>query len=187
MSVEEFKVGPRQKVTHAVVGVLLETNRALSNKRIRELTGLECSRRAVCDSLKMLESAGAIEQVQSPTDGRVMLYKATESLSDVECKTAFPVHIYNNNGYRQVHHHHDGEKLSFPIHRLVAVAEYGYDEVVGKEIHHKNKHPLDNRPENLVPLEKGLHKKADAISQVKMSTSEDEFGRLLELAKSIEA
>jgi len=35
------------------------------------------------------------------------------------------------------------------IHRLMAVAKYGYDEVAGKQVHHKNKIPWDNRPENI--------------------------------------
>jgi transcriptional regulator with XRE-family HTH domain len=34
-------------------------------------------------------------------------------------------------------------------HRLLAVAEYGLDEVKDKVIHHKNKIPWDNRPENI--------------------------------------
>jgi hypothetical protein len=37
----------------------------------------------------------------------------------------------------------------FYIHRLVAVAEHGFDAVVGMDVHHKNGFGLDNRPENI--------------------------------------
>jgi len=49
-----------------------------------------------------------------------------------------------------------------PIHRLVAVAEYGFDAVVDKEIHHKNGMPWDNRPENLEPLSKEEHRRKES-------------------------
>jgi len=49
----------------------------------------------------------------------------------------------------------DGE--SFPIHRLIAVAEYGFDAVVGAEIHHKSGVGWDNRPSNIEPIEPGDH------------------------------
>jgi len=42
-------------------------------------------------------------------------------------------------------------------HRLLAVAEYGFDAVVGKRIHHKNDIPWDNRPENIIPLSRSEH------------------------------
>ena len=38
------------------------------------------------------------------------------------------------------------------VHRLTAVAEYGFDAVAGNDIHHKNGIPWDNRPSNLVVL-----------------------------------
>jgi hypothetical protein len=34
-------------------------------------------------------------------------------------------------------------------HRLIAVAEHGFDAVCGNVVHHKNDIPWDNRPENL--------------------------------------
>lgn len=43
------------------------------------------------------------------------------------------------------------------IHRLLAVAEYGLDEVVGKDVHHLNGIKWDNRPENIVPLTRQEH------------------------------
>ena len=39
------------------------------------------------------------------------------------------------------------------IHRLLAVAEHGFDAVTGMDIHHKNKIPWDNRSENIQPID----------------------------------
>jgi transposase-like protein len=43
------------------------------------------------------------------------------------------------------------------IHRLLAVAEHGFDEVVGKQVHHKSDVPWDNRPENVEPVTDAEH------------------------------
>lgn len=45
------------------------------------------------------------------------------------------------------------------IHRLVAIAHWGYQAVMkdGVEVHHRNGMKLDNRPDNLVPMEKRRH------------------------------
>lgn len=45
-----------------------------------------------------------------------------------------------------------GERVywtSMPIHRLVAVSEYGFDAVANYNVSHKNEIPFDNRPENI--------------------------------------
>jgi hypothetical protein len=43
------------------------------------------------------------------------------------------------------------------VHRLIAAAEYGVDEIVGMDIHHKNQCKFDNRPENLEVLSSEEH------------------------------
>jgi len=43
------------------------------------------------------------------------------------------------------------------IHRLVAVAEYGFDAVVENHVHHKNHIPWDNRPSNLELMSQEEH------------------------------
>jgi len=48
------------------------------------------------------------------------------------------------------------------VHRLVAVAEYGFEAVKDKAVHHKNEIPWDNRPENLEPLTFSEHAKTHA-------------------------
>jgi len=45
------------------------------------------------------------------------------------------------------------------VHRLVAVAMSGADAVKGKQIHHKNGIPWDNRPENLEIMTEEEHKR----------------------------
>lgn len=41
------------------------------------------------------------------------------------------------------------KKSGMQVHRLLAVAEYGYDVVAGADVHHKNGVRWDNRPENI--------------------------------------
>jgi transposase len=43
------------------------------------------------------------------------------------------------------------------VHRLLAVSEYGVDEVKDKVVHHVNGVPWDNRPENIEVLQKSDH------------------------------
>lgn len=42
-------------------------------------------------------------------------------------------------------------------HRMLAIAEYGLDAVAGKDVHHKNHIPWDNRPENLELVDHSEH------------------------------
>lgn len=41
------------------------------------------------------------------------------------------------------------DNLGVLVHRLVAIAEWGFDAVAGGVVHHKNTHKWDNRPDNL--------------------------------------
>lgn len=43
------------------------------------------------------------------------------------------------------------------VHRLQAVAEWGIEAVKGKDVHHKNGIPWDNRVENLKPMSPSEH------------------------------
>lgn len=51
----------------------------------------------------------------------------------------------------------DNRENHVQVHRLLAVAEYGFDAVADKEVHHTNQVPWDNRPENLKVLSKEEH------------------------------
>lgn len=58
-----------------------------------------------------------------------------------ECWSSFP----NDN------------RKSISVHRLLAVSEYGIDEVKGKHVHHKSNIPWDNRPENIELMDPKEH------------------------------
>jgi len=64
-------------------------------------------------------------------------------------------------GYERVQSSIWGEISRVGVHRLAAVAEYGLEAVVDKDVHHRNGVPWDNRPGNLeliAPSEHGsLH------------------------------
>lgn len=52
----------------------------------------------------------------------------------------------------------DGTQHTIQVHRLIAVAIYGFDTVTeSDDIHHKSGHGLDNRHENLIPLSRSQH------------------------------
>lgn len=159
----------------------------LSASEIRSLCEKRFSRKSIHDSLKKFKEAGVVESKKSPTDGRKTLYIAKESIKDVNADPSYGVKFYVNNGYRAVHHHHDCEKLSFPIHRLVAVAEYGYDAVCGSHIHHKNKHRIDNRPKNLVPLEEEKHSAVESIASSLLRLEPEQRDEALEIAREVHA
>ena len=60
-------------------------------------------------------------------------------------------------GRERWRHTYMEEKSTVQVHRLVAVAEYGLEEIRDKFIHHENEVPWDNRPENLTPIDPEEH------------------------------
>lgn len=71
-----------------------------------------------------------------------------------------PTVYFSQSGYLTCRHRlggRDNDRVAFRIHRLVAVAEYGYDAVASKHVHHKNGHKMDNRRENLEPIDPSEH------------------------------
>ena len=69
---------------------------------------------------------------------------------------------------------------SVRVHRLIAVAKYGLDNVVDKEVHHKSGHGLDNRPENLELIDSSNHRKKHRSDQT-FKFSRDESGKFKKL------
>jgi transposase len=70
------------------------------------------------------------------------------------------------------------------IHRLAAVAWFGLESVEGKQIHHKNGVPWDNREENLMPLSPSEHSKQHSNpgnfdNRVTVNLSKDQAHELL--------
>jgi hypothetical protein len=68
----------------------------------------------------------------------------------------------DHHGYETWRNRHNDEQVRVRVHRLLAVALYGFDAVRGKHVHHENGIRWDNRPGNLSvisPAEHGeLHK-----------------------------
>jgi len=60
-----------------------------------------------------------------------------------------PLDINPSTGYWRWRISVDGTRYTVPVHRLVAVAEYGFDEVCGNVVHHENEMKLDNRHSNI--------------------------------------
>jgi len=50
-----------------------------------------------------------------------------------------------------------GETERVYVHRLVAVAEFGFDAVAGNDVHHRNSISWDNRPSNLRVMSRSDH------------------------------
>lgn len=65
----------------------------------------------------------------------------------------------NYNGYEEWR---DGGENHVKHHRLLAVAEYGFDAVCGRVIHHDNGCRFDNRPSNIYPESDRDHKRLHA-------------------------
>lgn len=61
---------------------------------------------------------------------------------------------------------YDGQQKRIQHHRLLAVAEYGFDALKGKDVHHKNGISWDNRPENIELLARDEHAKLHSETQV---------------------
>ena len=79
-----------------------------------------------------------------------------------------------DDGYERIKCQIDGTQYSFLIHRLVAVAEYGFDKASDSMIHHKSGVPWDNRPSNLEPLDgQKQHVKRHRDSHARKLTPEE--------------
>jgi len=61
------------------------------------------------------------------------------------------------DGYEEWRLTHHQDEYRVRIHRLAAVAWFGWSEVVQNDVHHKNGIPFDNREVNLEPLDRSEH------------------------------
>ncbi|MFC6964824.1 HNH endonuclease [Halocatena marina] len=57
--------------------------------------------------------------------------------------------VFTDRGYVVCASNYRGSTKSVGIHRLVMIAEHGFDAVAGKDVPHRNGIRFDNRPENL--------------------------------------
>jgi len=68
-----------------------------------------------------------------------------------------PCFFEREDGYEEwVHGDGNGTKHVY-VHRLLAVAHYGYQKTIQKDVHHINEVPWDNRPENIELLTNEEH------------------------------
>ena len=58
----------------------------------------------------------------------------------------------NHNGYEVCRTLTEDKYARVRIHRLLAVAKYGFDTVADNDVHHENGIPWDNRPDNISVL-----------------------------------
>lgn len=63
----------------------------------------------------------------------------------------------NPRGYERARAAYRGHTDTVRLHRLAAVAWFGFDAVVGKVVHHRNAIPWDNRESNLQLLTESEH------------------------------
>lgn len=63
--------------------------------------------------------------------------------------------LFHNQGYEMFTNNQE----NFLHHRLLAVAEFGFDSVKGKHVHHRNKIRWDNRPQNIELMTPSEHSK----------------------------
>lgn len=68
-----------------------------------------------------------------------------------------PVHLRWKDGYRVWATTINGKQETVRVHRLTAVAEFGFEAVCGKVVHHKNDMRCDNRSENLELMRREEH------------------------------
>jgi len=66
--------------------------------------------------------------------------------------TGPPTVYTNDNGYERTQVFYESKPHILYIHRLAAVAWFGFDKVSGNQVHHKNGIPWDNRESNLQNL-----------------------------------
>jgi len=83
-------------------------------------------------------------------DAAELIHRATDEL-----RTNYASFYTERRGYERWDSGNDGDDLY--VHRLLAVAEYGFEAVGAKQVHHKNGIPWDNRPENIEPLHNSDH------------------------------
>jgi len=83
------------------------------------------------------------------------------------------------DGYERFKTKVHGESQSFAHHRLIAVAEYGFEALSGNIVHHENGVPWDNRPENLELMPQSEHAR-EHLEQIPVN---DKLG-MLEMSKN---
>lgn len=79
----------------------------------------------------------------------------------------------------------DDEKIRH--HRLIAVSEFGFEEVKDKIVHHKSEVGWDNRRDNLIPLTQSKHARWHAISETGEEFDKEYLDKITEFSEGIKA
>lgn len=82
--------------------------------------------------------------------------------------------IWHPKGYIEFRDQSNGCDDRFYHHRLTAVAEYGFDAVVGKDVHHKNGIGWANWAGNIELLEPGEHMSKERMKDVERGVQLEE-------------
>jgi hypothetical protein len=78
-----------------------------------------------------------------------------------------PRYEVTDEGYTYISTQFGDERWYVPIHRLVAVAEFGIEAVQeSTDVHHRNGVPWDNRPENLGLMDHAEHARMHRLEAV---------------------
>jgi hypothetical protein len=74
-----------------------------------------------------------------------------------------PCHRQNEEGYMEWTTEDQGTSHKIPVHRLLAVAKYGYEAVVDMDVHHIDGCKFHNTMANIELLTKAEHAKRHAV------------------------
>jgi len=80
-------------------------------------------------------------------------------------KDASPTMWVGHKGYVRIRSEYLGEDYNVSVHRLLAVAEFGFDAVCDMEVHHKNGCKRDNRPANIELMTSEEHGRLSALTR----------------------
>ncbi len=75
----------------------------------------------------------------------------------VELRKRAPPNFQTHLGREGWRNRHDDDTFFVSVHRLLAVAVYGFDAVTDMVVHHKNQIPWDNRPDNITLMTHAEH------------------------------
>lgn len=120
----------------------------LTEELLRELyVGKRLSPRAIAN-----EVGGCSEQkVKSRLDEHEFERRSMSEASRIRHAREPVGFSVTNHGYEIWQTQCFGEEYAVPVHRLAAVAWFGWDAVIENVVHHKNGHRRDNREGNLDP------------------------------------
>lgn len=115
------------------------------------------------ENMSITEISELIDSSRMPVQRALKRHGIDAHSHGYKVKKQHPSFRLHSQGYVEVYSHYqyddDGtqEVDWLRLHRLLAVAEYGFDAVANHEVHHKNNIPWDNRPGNIELLTKEEH------------------------------